>query len=291
MSQPKEPEATRLESSEEIMKALAARKARRQASTHAKPAAAAAPLVAAAPAAPAARAVSEARRECPTQRPPMALLCIVDDGKQDGEWLRLRADRTVIGRSEGDVRIPHDVQMSTRHAEIVREQLPTGWRWLLQDAGSTNGTFVRVGNTILRNLSELHIGQGRYRFESATAAPNPAPASVVTAGTQMPQPAPVRSLAPSLVEITTAGPVQRFPLTLPEYWLGRDPMQAAIVRPDDPFVEGRHARFFRDKSGQWYVANQDSINGLWLRIKTIVLEKTCQFRLGEQRFIFRVCEP
>ncbi len=221
----------------------------------------------------------------------MALLCVLDDGKQDGEWVRLRADRTSIGRSEGDVRIPHDVQMSARHAEIVREQTATGWRWLLHDAGSTNGTYVRIGSTVLRNGNELRIGQGRYRFEVATPGAITASPPENTGGfTQMPLPGTVRSLVPSLVEITAAGPMQRYSLTLPEYWLGRDPTQASIIRPVDPFIDAQHARFFRDKSGQWHVANNASINGLWLRIKTIPLDKACQFLLGEQRFIFRVRE-
>ncbi len=279
MSQNKEPEPTRLESADEILKALSARKARRAPVPNGRPVAAPTP------------SVVEAQRERPVQRPPMALLCLMDDGKQEGEWVRLRADRTSIGRADGDVRIPHDQQMSTRHAEIVREQTTSGWRWLLHDSGSTNGTFVRIGNTVLRNYNELLIGQGRFRFEAAV----PPPAQVTTApessgGTQMAQPGLMRALLPSLVEITSAGPVQRFPLTLSEYWLGRDPASCAIVRADDPFVDAQHARFFRDKNGQWHVANNASINGLWLRIKTIVLDKACQFRLGEQRFLFRMTE-
>src|SRR4051794_6574272 len=39
----------------------------------------------------------------PVNRPPMALLCAVDDGSEQGEWFRIRGDRTVIGRSQGDV--------------------------------------------------------------------------------------------------------------------------------------------------------------------------------------------
>src|SRR5262249_21230225 len=38
----------------------------------------------------------------PTLRPPTMLLTVLDDGKGDGEVLRLRAERFVIGRSEGD---------------------------------------------------------------------------------------------------------------------------------------------------------------------------------------------
>jgi pSer/pThr/pTyr-binding forkhead associated (FHA) protein len=220
----------------------------------------------------------------------MALLCILDDGKQDGELVRLRADRTTIGRSAGDVRIPHDVQMSSQHAEIVREALPTGWRWVLQDLGSTNGTFIRVGSTVLHNLSELLLGQGRYRFEAGMAPPSGGPAADMSGATQMPQTAALKGLVPSLVEFTSAGVVQRFPLTLPEYWFGSDPRAASIVRHNDPFVDAQHARFFRDRSGQWHAANNGSINGLWLRIKAIPLDKSCHFRLGEQRFIFRVSE-
>ena len=32
-----------------------------------------------------------------------------------------------------------------------------------------------------------------------------------------------------------------------------------------------------------------SLNGLWLRVDRIPLDTSCQFRLGEQRFLFRVC--
>ena len=51
-------------------------------------------------------------------------------------------------------------------------------------------------------------------------------------------------------------------------------------------MDAQHARLHRDK-GQWYVTNNGSLNGLWLRVKSIPLEKACQFRLGEQRFLFR----
>src|SRR5262245_61240417 len=148
--------ATRLESDEEIRQALLAR-ARRAAGKQAR-----------APEQPAA-AESDARPERPSLRPPMALLCILDDGKAEGEWVRLRGDRCVIGRTEGDVRIPHDGQMSGRHAEISRQKGPKGYRWLLTDLQSSNGTFVRAGSTVLRSGNELLIGQGRYRFEAGGA--------------------------------------------------------------------------------------------------------------------------
>ena len=57
----------------------------------------------------------------PVLRPPMAMLCLLDDGREDGEWIRLRKDVTTIGRTEGDIVVPHDTAMSGRHAAIQRE--------------------------------------------------------------------------------------------------------------------------------------------------------------------------
>ena len=59
-------------------------------------------------------------------------------------------------------------------------------------------------------------------------------------------------------------------------------------RPDDPFVNPRHARLYRDPKGQWHVENNKSVNGLWLRVGEIPLGANCQFRMGEQRFLFRM---
>jgi pSer/pThr/pTyr-binding forkhead associated (FHA) protein len=279
-------ELTYLESDDEIRQALQARRDRavkaQQAAKAQKPGQ---PVPLAAPVEP------EPKVDRPTLRPPLALLCILDDGKAEGEWFRLRGDRCVIGRADGDVQIPHDGMMSSRHAEIVRTRAADGCRWMLTDLKSTNGSFVRIGKTILRHNHELVLGGGRYRFESGAAA-------VVAAAEQQPTnpqgttqswagPA-MSTLVPSFVEITPAGPGHRFPLTLPEYWLGRDPKVCRIVRPEDELLNARHARLYRDAGGQWHIENNKTLNGMWLRIDEIPLTGACHFRLGEQRFLFRV---
>jgi hypothetical protein len=285
-----EPEPTRLESAEEIQKILEARKARKAQKQKGPPPNPLAPQAGQMPATEP-HIAPEAKRERPTQRPPMALVCILDDGHADGEWVRLRGERTVFGRSAGDVRIPHDGQISGEHAEIVRERGHGGWRWVLRDLGSTNGTFVRVGATVLKHDFEFLVGMGRYRFEAAAAAPVTPESNVSAGGTQMAQPfaaaAGARGLVASLVEVSAGGPGHRVTLSRPEYWIGREPGEHGIARPDDPFADARHARLTREKNGQWQVANNGSLNGLWLRVKHIALEKSCQFRLGEQRFLFR----
>jgi pSer/pThr/pTyr-binding forkhead associated (FHA) protein len=276
---------TRLESDEEIRQALEARRARLVGKEAAAKGRSGNQPAAAEP------AEMDTRPERPQDRPPMALLCVLDDGKLDGEWVRLRGDRYVIGRTEGDIRIPHDTMMSGRHAEISRQRGPGGFHWLLTDLQSTNGTFVRVSSTILRHHNELRIGGSQYRFEapaSAPAAADEADAGAQDQATRSYHGPSVRSLVPSLVPVTGGDTGQRFALTLPEYWVGRDPKACPIGRPDDLLLSPRHARLFRDARGRWHIENNRSLNGLWLRIDQIPLDIACQFRLGEQRFLLRV---
>jgi pSer/pThr/pTyr-binding forkhead associated (FHA) protein len=269
---------TYLESDEEIREAIQAQQAKRAA-----PAPAGAPPQ---PPAAAAKAIdADVRAERPQDRPPMALLCILDDGRADGELVRLRADRCVIGRTEGDVVIPHDGMISGRHAEIVRQKTPAGYRWTLNDLGSTNGTFVRVGRTVLHPQAEIIVGRGRYRFEAGTVEQAPQATAAATVGWG--GSAPPSHLA-ALVEITPAGPGQRYPLGTGEQWIGRDAKACQVARPDDPLVNARHARLYPDARGLWHVENNKSVNGLWLRVEQIPLTATCRFRLGEQRFLFRI---
>ena len=79
----------------------------------------------------------------PSHRPPMAVLWIFDDGGRTSEQVRIRGGNFVIGRTEGDLKIGHDVMLSSKHAEIVRVQQDGGWRWHLYDLNSSNGTLRR----------------------------------------------------------------------------------------------------------------------------------------------------
>ena len=72
-----------------------------------------------------------------------------------------------------------------------------------------------------------------------------------------------------------------------EYWIGRDPRQCSIVL-DDRMLSPRHARLHRDAKGRWHIENAQSLNGLWLRITEIALERGGHFQCGEQRFQIKV---
>src|SRR5262249_25495884 len=102
----------------------------------------------------------------PTFRPPIAILTVFDDGKNEGELIRIRDQKFVIGRTEGDLRIPIDGRMSSRHVEITLQNVAGTYRWVVTDLQSTHRMFVRVSRTVLNDRAEFLVGNGRYRFET-----------------------------------------------------------------------------------------------------------------------------
>lgn len=228
----------------------------------------------------------------PSLRPSMALLYVLDDGEDSGEILRIRANSFLIGRVEGNLMIAHDGGISGRHVEISRRFENGEHCWYLKDLQSTNGTFVRAATVILSHEQELLIGSRRFRFEvpATPSQPAPLPESEVNATLKWESLSGSRAVAgsrPMLVDISPGRPGRRFPLTEPENWLGRDPGQCSIVI-DDPMVDRRHARVYRDEKGRWIIANARSRNGLWARIQEVGLGRGGFFQCGEQRFFFKV---
>lgn len=222
----------------------------------------------------------------PLHRASVACLCILDDGSKDqGEWLRVRHERLVIGRSEGDVLIPHDAMMSSRHAELTRQVRGDKCPWYLTDLDSTNGTFVRVSDSVLRHRQELFIGGRRYRLEAPVAAERAHAAR--GAGTRPWQNAPAATAC--LVEVTPQGDGQRYALDEADNWIGRDRQSCNVVIAEDLLVSPRHARLYWVKhKNHWAVENARSLNGVWVRIRRIPVEGHGSFQLGEQRFLVKV---
>lgn len=226
----------------------------------------------------------------PLRRPPLATLCLLDDGKQEGEVLRLRRDATILGRSEGDVVISHDTEMSGRHLAITRELEADRFRWFLNDLGSTNGSFARVSKAVLRQGQELILGGKRYRFHSANSAAT-APAPAAPAGGYMATRAfksvQVDDLIPSLVEVLPGGDGVKLLLRQNENWVGRDP-SCSVVLSGDMLASPRHAKIVRDARGVWHIENAGSRNGVWLRFTRLAVETFSEFQVGEQRCLLKI---
>ena len=101
----------------------------------------------------------------------------IERGKSVGKEFFLSEDEMLIGRWDADNGIFPDIDLdaddpeakvSRRHARIVRE----GARFLIEDLGSTNGTFVNRGRRLLpgnRHLlndgDEIIVGKTFLRFQ------------------------------------------------------------------------------------------------------------------------------
>lgn len=226
------------------------------------------------------------------RRPPLAYLCLQDNGPGEGEWLRLRQDRVVIGRTEGDVQLPFDPAISTRHAELTRQMYKGGWVWVLTDLQSTNGVFARVNKAPLEPGQELILGGGHYRFDSpldrnTTPPPAAGDEDAEDLSTWRFTGRSAGRLAPFLMELTDQGEGQQMDLLPGDNLLGRDARHCRTAL-SDPMVDHRHCRIYREASGRWYIEDCKSLNGTWVRVEQFRIKQAAQFMLGEQRFLLRI---
>ena len=90
-------------------------------------------------------------------------LVVRSGGGRTGETFAPQGERTTIGRSPDCGIFLDDVTVSRRHAVLVQRE----GRWLVEDGGSLNGTFVnreRVETAELSDGDELQIGKYRLTF-------------------------------------------------------------------------------------------------------------------------------
>jgi diguanylate cyclase (GGDEF)-like protein len=90
-----------------------------------------------------------------------AAYLVVLAGSNVGEMYKVEKDRTVMGRAESaDIRL-FDEGISREHAQVVQEKGDTGSRNILEDMGSTNGTFcngARVQRQVLADGDKILLG-------------------------------------------------------------------------------------------------------------------------------------
>jgi pSer/pThr/pTyr-binding forkhead associated (FHA) protein len=199
----------------------------------------------------------------------------------------------VIGRTEGDVVIPHDSLISGRHAEIVRVEHEGHYRWFLRDLNSTNGTFARVREAVLKDSTEFLIARRRFRFVEPSPAAGENAAGPDLSAMDITKTCDWRALRaarkaadrPCLVEMLHDGDGCRYPLDQDSHWIGRDPKRSLLPLADDPTVSPLHARVFRDRQGRWRIEDANSVNGVWVRIREVALASQGAFLVGEQLFV------
>lgn len=225
----------------------------------------------------------------PPSRQPLALLTVFDDGLSSGEVVRIRQDCMVIGREEGDVRIPFDLAMSRQHAQLTCHFNEGKCRWVFKDLQSTNGSFVRVYRARLSADMELAIGTRRYLFKLAPQAPASSPSSPMgtvvfgdSSGIQ------ASADGACLVEVATNGMSSRtIAIERQRVKVGADPQRCEAAIDEDSYVNPVHAEIYRDERGHWMIDDLESRNGVWIRVKQLTLTQQAEFQLGQQRFLFQ----
>jgi pSer/pThr/pTyr-binding forkhead associated (FHA) protein len=232
-------------------------------------------------------AATEATPFRPVMRPPMAVLCVLDDGRSDGDTIRIRTDTFTIGRVEGDLKIPHDRLISGKHVSITREADKGRFRWFINDLQTRNGTFIRASTAVLLHEQEVLIGGRRFIFNAAQqgqALLQGGAEGNETKGWSVVKPT---DLIPSLTEVLPDGSDgQRFFLDSETAEIGRD--KSCHVHLDDPMVNPKHAKLLKNEKGEWEIHNLNTVNGTWIRKNRMVVAQLGQFQIGEQRFLLKV---
>jgi sigma-54 dependent transcriptional regulator, acetoin dehydrogenase operon transcriptional activator AcoR len=109
-------------------------------------------------------------------------------GRGPNRSLRIESDR------KATLQIP-DPRMSSKHARIFREDDA----WLLEDVGSTNGTFVegkRQSHAALEEVTIITLGATCLRFEPAETVPDGVTSVVVDASSLKSRPRGTATLVP-----------------------------------------------------------------------------------------------
>lgn len=237
----------------------------------------------------------------PTHRPPMARLTLFDDGSVEGELFRIRSSSTTVGRRDCDVNIQHDSMVSDKHLAIDLEKQNGEYRWIIRDLESKTGLWVRVRKIELKDGSEFLLGGQRFQFQDSVRLDEDARAEMLariengsycgttsTSGNSyaklfrsafIPDTTPINPL------MASASAPSSFTLIDGDYWIGRGP-ESAMRIPDDPFLASKHACIARESTRTWIARTEGAPNGMWVRMKQIIVNNSCTFQIGEQRCRF-----
>ena len=229
-------------------------------------------------------AAGEAQEFRPVLRPPAPILTVLDDGSMEkGEEVRIRQETLTIGRTSGDVRIPHDPAISGVQAEIRRTPSNGGYQWHLHDLDSVNGTFASCCEAILHEDTIVILGSRRFRLRDPL---KPSKNPEVGHDTNPKDKSRMQEdISPLLVEASARPGALEFALRSDRLVIGRTG-GGADIELDDPLLDDHHAELKRLQDGSWTITSDGTKNGIWVSISATLLAPLCYFRCGEQQFRF-----
>ncbi len=171
---------------------------------------------------------------------------------------------------------PSDVSSSISKAVVAAAQAapampsaePARTCWRCRGAGNPGTEFCKFCGA--RYADEGLVGAPAAPFAAPMAPGGPEPTAPAQAHRGAPTAAevavrPDAQAAPRLVAILKDGSDGRaYPLTSEQADIGRS--EGDVVLPDDPYLSPRHARL-RSSAGTYALADLDSINGTYIRIR------------------------
>ncbi len=229
----------------------------------------------------------------PIRRPVYPRLTLLDEGSDEaGETVRIRTESLTIGRTQGDLSFPAESMMSGIHARISLSQVaPDKWMWTLEDLSSRNGVFVRLPSFSITPGNEFLLGGTKLVMHGEKAVTRDFSADVVSFEPYYASPSSIRKKPELEVQgYQFSQETSSIPINKRKMVLGRIGVAEAFFSID-PFVEPQHAVVMRNEQGDWQVQDQDSLNGVWLRVSRAFLSSKLEFLIGEQRFRFELPEP
>jgi pSer/pThr/pTyr-binding forkhead associated (FHA) protein/ribosomal protein L40E len=215
----------------------------------------------------------------PQSIPEADLVVIAQDGSP-GRRYPLAGVRTSIGSADSDICLRKDPYVSPLHAQISYRN----GRFYLEDRGSLNGVFVRLGGSVpLTSGDLLLLGLGVLRFEIVDESErNLAPQS--RNGTRVFGTPPAPRYARLTIQTVEGVARDRFYLSRVETVLGRE--VGDIVFTDDPFMSRRHAAIRRDpNTNHFTIRDLGSSNGTFIALRAEhALSPGDHIRIGQHLF-------
>ena len=137
----------------------------------------------------------------------MTKLVLRQGGTIIGEFPLLKPVVTIGRKADNDLRVDN-LAVSGHHARVVK----AGERFVLEDLGSTNGTFIgkkRVKQHVLADGMEFSIGKHSVRFVNEVVNAQDDDQATVFLAAQQPKPKPRSGNATSRVDRSRPAPQNR----------------------------------------------------------------------------------
>ncbi len=141
-------------------------------------------------------------------------------GPTIGKVYPLEASEVSIGRESTNTITINDVEVSRKHARMELR----GNAYVIQDLGSTNGTFVNgqrvTGPQVLNPGDSISLGEGIVLSYESAFDPN---ATMMSANVARSTPAPIPEPAPAAAPVPVPAPIQTPPPEPAPFYSGQVP--------------------------------------------------------------------